>query len=131
MAYINQEGKKKVAIAMNKVAQKYGLKFSLSIRHHSTLVCKIKSGKVDFIGNFNENQRDDERKIERGYFELSEYSLDSKYSGQVLECVKEIISALKSADWYDDSDIQTDYFNTAYYIDIKVGEYDAPYILEN
>jgi hypothetical protein len=30
--------------------------------------------------------------------------------------------ALKSADWYDESDAQTDYFNTAYYVDVNVGK---------
>jgi hypothetical protein len=29
--------------------------------------------------------------------------------------------------WFDDSDIMTDYFHTAYYFDISVGEWNKPY----
>jgi hypothetical protein len=38
-------------------------------------------------------------------------------------------TALKSADWYDESDAQTDYFNTAVYVDINVGKWRSPTLL--
>ena len=31
--------------------------------------------------------------------------------------------------YYDRSDIQTDYFDVAYYISIHIGKWDKPYIL--
>jgi hypothetical protein len=34
---------------------------------------------------------------------------------------------MKSADWYDRSDSQSDYFDTAYYVDVNVGKWDKPY----
>jgi len=37
---------------------------------------------------------------------------------------------MKGADWYDNSDAQTDYFDTAYYVDVNVGKWDKPYIVE-
>ena len=40
------------------------------------------------------------------------------------------VEALKSADWYDKSDAMTDYFNTAYYVDVNIGKWDKPYSLE-
>jgi len=30
-------------------------------------------------------------------------------------------------EWFDDSDIMTDYFHTAYYFDVSVGEWNKPY----
>ena len=42
----------------------------------------------------------------------------------------EAMAALKGADWYDESDAQVDYFNTAYYVDINIGQWKSPYILE-
>jgi dipeptide/tripeptide permease len=36
---------------------------------------------------------------------------------------------MKSADWYDKSDAQVDYFNTAYYYDVNVGSWNKPYKL--
>jgi hypothetical protein len=37
---------------------------------------------------------------------------------------------LKSADWYDESNAMIDYFNTAYYVDVNIGKWNTPYILE-
>ena len=51
------------------------------------------------------------------------------YNGQSLAFLSEVIPALKSADWYDESDAMIDYFNTAYYFDINVGKWNKPYIL--
>jgi len=41
-----------------------------------------------------------------------------------------LIDAMKGNKWYDRSDIQTDYFDIAYYIDINVGQWNKDYILE-
>ncbi len=40
-----------------------------------------------------------------------------------------IIPAMKGADWYDKSDAQIDYFDTAYYYDVNVGSWNKPYTL--
>jgi len=44
--------------------------------------------------------------------------------------LKEIKEALLAADYYDHSDAQTDYFNTAYYYHIHVGKWDKPYVCQ-
>jgi hypothetical protein len=31
-------------------------------------------------------------------------------------------------EWFDKSDAMTDYFHTAFYIDLDVGSYDKPYV---
>jgi len=36
---------------------------------------------------------------------------------------------MKGDQWYDNSDAMTDYFDTAYYMDINVGQWDKPYVL--
>ena len=35
---------------------------------------------------------------------------------------------MKGKDWFDESDITTDYFHIAWYIDINVGTYKKGYI---
>ena len=35
--------------------------------------------------------------------------------------------AIKSADYYDRSDAMVDYFDTAYYFDINIGDYSKPF----
>ena len=54
MAYVSQDMKKRLAGNIKNICKKYGIKASLSVNHHSTLVLNIKSGRIDFIGNINE-----------------------------------------------------------------------------
>jgi hypothetical protein len=37
---------------------------------------------------------------------------------------------MKSAGWYDNSDAQIDYFDTAYYYDVNIGNWKKPYKVE-
>jgi len=53
MAYISQEMKKELAPEIKAVLKKYGVKGTIAIRNHSTLVVNIKSGKLDLIGDYN------------------------------------------------------------------------------
>ena len=48
MAYVSQENKAELAPAIKKVLNKYGMKGSISIRHHSTLVVTLQSGAIQF-----------------------------------------------------------------------------------
>ena len=36
---------------------------------------------------------------------------------------------MKGALWFDKSDIMTDYFHTAYFLDINIGQWNKPYKL--
>lgn len=53
MAYINQDGKKRIEPKVKEILKRYGVKGTLSIRDFSTLTLKVKSGKVDFDGDVN------------------------------------------------------------------------------
>jgi hypothetical protein len=67
---------------------------------------------------------------ERYNFDINQYWYDEHYKdGTAKDFIGEMISALKGADWYDRSDIQTDYFDTAYYYNLKVGDWNKPYTL--
>ena len=39
------------------------------------------------------------------------------------------VDGLKAAGYYDKSDAMTDYFDTAYYFHLNVGQWDKPYIV--
>jgi len=39
-----------------------------------------------------------------------------------------MIAAMKGTKWYDNSDAMTDYFDTAYYLSLKVGQWNKPYM---
>jgi hypothetical protein len=139
MAYMNQETKAKIVEAVKPILKKYGIKASFGVRHHSNIVVNIKSGRIDFIGNFIETLRskpvrDTETRVEwvtkDQCLDVNQYWLDSQFTGKALECLEEIFKAIKTAgNWFDKSDIQTDYFNTAFYIDVNIGKWNQPYIV--
>ena len=48
MAYVSKQDKARLAPGIKAVLKKYDMKGSISVRHHSTLVVKVKSGHIDF-----------------------------------------------------------------------------------
>ena len=51
MAYVSQELKAKLAPSIRAVCKKHGIKASVAVRNHSTLVLNVKQGSIDFIEN--------------------------------------------------------------------------------
>ena len=137
MAYMNQERKAKITKMLKPILAKYKVKGSLSVRNHSTIVLTLKSGAIDFIGNSNRVCGNDFYQVQRGfkpttsgYDQVNPYWFQDHYDGDAKAFLTEAFKALKSADWYDESNAMIDYFNIAYYIDINIGKWDKPYILE-
>ena len=137
MAYMNQERKAKITKMLKPILAKYKVKGSLSVRNHSTIVLTLKSGAIDFIGNSNRVCGNDFYQVQRGfkpttsgYDQVNPYWFQDHYDGDAKAFLTEAFKALKSADWYDESDAMIDYFNIAYYVDINIGKWDRPYILE-
>lgn len=121
MAYVSQQMKKELAPAIKAILKKYGIKGSLAVRHHSTLVLNIKSGKIDFqklstSDNFN--------------YQVNTYHTDSHFTGKAKKFFAEVIAAMKGPKFFDHSDAMTDYFHVSHYIDINLGNWNKPYILE-
>ena len=121
MAYMSQQHKQELAPAIKAICKKYGIKGSLAVRHHSTLVLNIKSGKIDFqklstSDNFN--------------YQVNTYHTDSHYTGKAKKFFAEVIAAMKGPKFFDNSDAMTDYFHVSHYIDINLGAWNKPYILE-
>jgi hypothetical protein len=137
MAYMNQERKAKITKILKPILAKYKVKGSLSVRNHSTIVLTLKSGAIDFIGNSNRVCGNDFYQVQRGfkpttsgYDQVNPYWFQDHYDGKAKAFLTEAFKALKSADWYDESNAMIDYFNIAYYVDINIGKWDKPYILE-
>ena len=137
MAYMDQERKAKIATAIKPILAKYGLKGSLSVRNHSTICLTVKSGKIDFIENYINTDHNtwsgkmDQRTIDSirksQSLDVNPYWFHEHFSGVAKDFLTEAFQALKAADWYDESDAQTDYFNTAYYVDLNIGKWNKPY----
>ena len=55
------------------------------------------------------------------------YHIDRFYEGEIRNFLNELLAAMKGDDWFDKSDSMTDYFHTAFYNDIKIGDWQKPY----
>ena len=137
MAYVNQNDKAEVSPAIKAVLKKYGMKGSISIRNHMTLVVTLKSGRLDLIGNwYNTVTKNGDRNIygdkyiKPDYMDVNTYWIDNNYSGEVKSFLNELQDAMLKKGWRDNSDIQSDYFDITYYIDISVGTWNKPYQFE-
>ena len=130
---MNQTKKAKIANALKPILAKYGMKGTLKCRQHA-ITLTLRQGPIDFIGDLNESRngrlgvsKDEMRK----HYELqvNQYWIDEHYTGVSLEFLKQVNEAMQAADYYDNSDAQIDYFDTAYYYDIHVGAWNKPYTL--
>lgn len=135
MAYVSQELKAKLAPQIKAICKEYGVKASIAVRHHSTLVLNISEGDLDFLGNFNELAEvrnaglpadHYRREKAHGSLDVNPYHFESHYSGKVLDFFTKIFAAMKEGNW-DKSDIQSDYFNVGWYVDVNVGRWNKPY----
>ena len=141
MAYISQDTKAKLTPTIKAILKNYGVKGSLSIRHHSSLVLTLKSGKIDFIENYiatdaakpyaNKMSADQIAYIRKnGYLDVNTYWIHEHYTGKAKAFLTEMKAAMEGPDFFNNDDIQTDYFSRSHYVDILIGKYDKPYIAE-
>jgi len=134
MAYMSQENKASIAPKVKAILKKYGVKGSLSVLHHSTLRLTIKSGRLDFINNVNTVVGSNPRGSmlwtpAKDTISINPYHFKDHFSGNCLKFLTEVMAAMNNGNW-DKSDIQSDYFNVGWYVDISVGKWNAPYVLE-
>ena len=131
MAYFSQAMKKEKAPEIKALLKKYELKGSLSVHNHSTFSVTIQSGKLDFIGNYIKTSgvtESSESYTDRQYLCVNPYSIESSYSGNVLEFLNELKDVMMKGN-HDNSDSMTDYFDVGWYIDIRIGTWEKPYVL--
>lgn len=134
MSYVSREMKQKLSPKIKAILAKYRVKGSLSVRNHSALVLTIKSGEINFIGNFNRVAGNRVRPAHlpfqpaRDHINVNCYWYHEHFDGAAREFLREMIDAMKGPDYFDHSDAQTDYFHCSHYIDITIGRWDRPYM---
>lgn len=132
MAWMNQERKALLVVEAKKVLKKYGVKATFSTSRGS-IYCNIKSGPIDFIGNYNKTvssnpyyanmMRDGTIK---DHMQVNVYHYQNHFTGKAKDFMHELILALNIGN-HDNSDIQTDYFDVGWYVNVNVGKWDKPY----
>jgi hypothetical protein len=139
MAYMSQERKSEIAPKVKSILNKYGIKGSLSVRNHSTLSLTLKSGKIDLIENYiaTESNVLHGRKMDQGQIDylrknraidVNPYWFKEHFNGVAKAFLTEVLEAMNVGNW-DKSDIQSDYFNVGWYVDVNIGKWNKPYIV--
>lgn len=135
--------KAKLAPSIKKVLNKYGMKGTIAVRNHSTLVVNIKSGKLDVLTNWFEEVCNSNKVVKHGdiflcqhshrefykpnYLQVNEYHIDSQYTGKVKNFLKELKAAMEGPEFFNNDDLMTDYFSRSHYTTINIGTYEKPY----
>ena len=134
MAYMSQDRKKAIHAVVKPILVKYGMKGSMAVRHHSTLVLNLKSGPIDFAADVDRERVDimgnsprSAEDIRQKYnLHINPYHFQNHYTGKSLEFLTEIFAAMSNGN-HDRSDIQSDYFDVGWYVDVNVGNWETPY----
>ena len=135
MAFMNQQRKAEIAPVLKAICKKYGVKASVAVRNHSVLVLNVKSGPIDFIGNLNKvcsvapgADRYGAYRPAVGSIDVNPYHYQNHFDGEALAFLSEILPAMNTGN-HDNSDIQSDYFDVGWYVDVNIGAWNKPYLL--
>ena len=131
MAYISGEHTKQIRNALKEVFKDTSIKFGVRKFGHSSVTVTLLEG-PDFPTAREYVQKECSNGI--GYYDVNPYHFP-KYM-TLIECdiihkVIEVIKLGSSRKYFDESDIQTDYFFKAFYFDITIGKFGKPYKCTN
>jgi len=133
MAYMSQQKKAEIAPQIREILSRYRVKASLAVRNHSTLVLNIRSGDIDFIGNYQDrrqgwdSQHRQENQTPLRYLQVNPYWYQEHFTGGALDFLTEVFTAMNRGN-YDRSDAQSDYFCVGWYVDVNIGQWNRPYL---
>lgn len=130
MAYISTEEVRAIRVALKDKFGPKGFKFGVKNSDKMKVIVTILSGPTNFddiMGSVASNN----------YMQINQYHM-FQY-GTHMAFFKEIETIIKTAPatvngghgWYDNSDVQTDYFDVAYYYSMRIGDWDKPYVQKN
>lgn len=121
MAYISTETVAKIRKVIKEVFPTPSYKFSIRRDNSGSLRVAVLKSPYDMS----------ELTDDYGYSSINQYHMD-QYDGIIGQDATEFLRDIKAiiveaGDWWDKSDAMTDYFNTAFYYNISVGNYEKDY----
>ena len=115
MAYVSKETKAELAPVIKGVLAKYGVKGTIKVNNYSTLVVTLRKVPAKLFTP---------KEIALG--DVNVYKIDMFFEGRAKKFLNELLAAMKGDKWFDKTDAMIDYFHTAWYNDIKIGEWNKP-----
>lgn len=126
MAFITTEQVKNIRTQLK--AEFKGIKFSVKKINYSKVSISILSSEIDFFGDCIADRSEAVYEL---YMQVNRHSIDDNFKSVSKKVLKRISEIAHSQGYYDNSDAMTDYFDTAYYVNISVGSWDKEYKLIN
>ena len=123
MAYIDAKDVAQIRKELKETFPKF--KFGVRKRDSMAVSVTIKAGPTDFSDIMAGRKY-----AQINGYHLGNYGEHTEFLSRVQEIIKTAPmrgDGYRKSGWYDNSDAMTDYFDTAYYIDISIGQYDQPY----
>jgi hypothetical protein len=139
MAWFSKENMQSKRPLISAVLKKYGMKGTLSGTNTSSVTLTLTEGPLNFMENCAHNMENDahgrpvnavtpDEMRARKYMDVNPYWYHEHFDGQCLEFLKEVMQVLNDGN-HDNSDIMTDYFDVGWYVHVKIGKWDKPYVL--
>jgi len=122
MTYINVDEVREIR---NELKYRFGrqLKFSVKNVNNSRVSVTIKSGNIDFSDLLN-----GEGRVGINEYNTQKYGKHKKTFDEIFDIIKTAPGRAPGGRvWYNNSDSMTDYFDTAFYFELKIGDYNKPY----
>lgn len=120
MAYASKEQKVMIVAGLKEVMPK-GWKYSVAINHHTSFVLTISKAPVDLI----KIAKDKGYHAMDNHVQLNAQCLGKHFVGtEVADVFAKIQKVMFSANYHDNSDSMTDYFDVAYYVDVNLGKWN-------
>ena len=121
MAFIKTE---EVKAIRNQLKERFPqLRYSVRRQHYSSVNVTIQSGNINFKNLFN----NDKDYIQLNPYHLYHYNEFEPLFDEMVKIIKTAPISVGGDAWFDKSDIMTDYFHTAYYFNLNIGQWDKPY----
>lgn len=124
MAYMDQAKKAKIAAALKHVVPQ-GWKYTLSVRHYSTIVMTVTEAPFDLIRAFKASERFDPERA--AYIKVNPYHCRDHIDDECVADVLDRIFAALNTDNHNRSDYQADHFDVGHYVDLGIGRWDRPF----
>ena len=122
MAYISKEEVASIRKELKKAFPK--AKFSVRKCDNISVSVTVLKHDIDFSDK------------KSNHFQVNHYYIDETFNKEqaaFLNKIKEIIltapTKVTGEEFFDESDIQSDYFHVSYYYDINIGTWEKPYVL--
>ena len=134
MAYISTE--EVAAIRKQLKAEMPEYKFSVKKHHHSSVTVAFMKGPAFAEYTYFDRYAGEQKEgVLEGYEQLNHHHAERFYGEENAAIINKVEKIIKTApatvqggrEWFDESDSMSDYFHTAFYMSIHVGQWDKPY----